>query len=212
MVKGKFIVLEGIDSCGKDTQQDLLQKYFDEQNTPFESIRVLDEHDEKQSKLRTVVFNKDFSFSTDAEIFLFWADKLEMMAKIKKAIENGKNVLVNRWELSQYAYQIYGKEREDIRDITEKVGEFLEKDLKPDLYILFDISAEESQRRKHVRTETVGKFEDYYDNAKADFFARVITGYKTEIKKYYHVIINGEQPKEKVFEDTLREIKNLLGK
>lgn len=209
-MRGKFIVLEGIDSCGKDTQQDLLQKYFDEKNIPFVSVRVLDEHDEKQSRLRQVIFNPDFRYDTNAEIFLFWADKLEMMAKIKAAVESGKHVLVNRWELSQYAYQIYGKQREDLRDITEKVGGFLERDLKPDLHIFFDISPTESQKRKHVRTETTGKFEDYFDNAKADFFERVIGGYKTELKKHKHVVINGEQSREEVFKDTLIAIQNIL--
>lgn len=208
--KGKFIVLEGIDGCGKDTQQDLLQKYFDEQNIPFCSIRVLDENDEKQSRLRNVIFNKDFRFDTNAEIFLFWADKLEMVKKIKETIESGKNVLVNRWELSQFAYQVYGKEREDLREISEKVSAFVEKDVKPDLYILFDISPKESQKRKHTRTLETGKFEDYFDNAKADFFERVINGYKTEIKKYNHVIINGEQTREQVFAETLQAIQKLI--
>jgi dTMP kinase len=213
--KGKFIVLEGIDGCGKDTQQDMLSEVFNhpenlEKYGEFVNVRVLDEGDEKQKRLREVVFNPNFRFDTNAEIFLFWADKLSMAAKIKEAINAGKNVLVNRWELSQYAYQIYGKQREDLRDITEKVGAFIEKDMKPDLYILFDISPEESQKRKHVRTGETGKFEDYYDNAKADFFERVIYGYKTEIKKYPHVIINGEQSKEKVFKDTKDAIEKCL--
>lgn len=208
--KGKFIVLEGIDSCGKDTQQDLLQKYFDEQNIPFVSVRVLDEKDSRQSRIRQTIFNKDFRFETEAEIFLFWADKFEMIKKIKEAVNSGKNVLVNRWELSQMAYQVYGKQREDLREISEKIRFFLEKDLQPDLYILFDITPEESQRRKFVRTETTGKFEDYYDNAKKDFFERVIDGYKTEIQKYNHVLINGSQTKEKVFESVLVEIKKVL--
>ena len=30
--KGKFIVLEGIDGCGKDTQIDLFKKYLEENN------------------------------------------------------------------------------------------------------------------------------------------------------------------------------------
>ena len=33
MTKGKFIVLEGIDNCGKTTQAKLLEKYFQEQGT-----------------------------------------------------------------------------------------------------------------------------------------------------------------------------------
>jgi dTMP kinase len=214
--KGKFIVLEGIDSCGKDTQQDLFMEYISNKNPDnllkenFVFVRVLDENDEKQSRLRGVIFNKDFRYDTNAEIFLFWADKLEMLKKIKEAVTLGKNVLVNRWELSQMAYQVYGKQREDLREISETVRSFIEKDIKPDLYILFDITPEESQRRKFVRTETTGKFEDYYDNAKKDFFDRVINGYKTEIKKFPHVIINGEQTKNQVFEDVLEAIKNIL--
>jgi thymidylate kinase len=174
------------------------------------SFWVLDEGDEKQKRLREVMFNPDFRFDTNAEIFLFWADKLQMLVKIKKAINSGKNVLVNRWELSQYAYQIYGKQREDLRDITEKVGAFIESDIKPDLYILFDISPQESQKRKRVRTGETGKFEDYYDNAETDFFVRAINGYKTEIAKYPHVIINGEQSKVKVFQDVLGAVTSLF--
>ena len=213
--KGKFIVLEGIDSCGKDTQQDLLQEYFNrpeniEKYGEFVSVRVLDEQDKKQKRIREIIFNKDFRFETEAEIFLFWADKFEMLKKIKYAVENGKNVLVNRWELSNFAYQIFGKQKEDLREISETIRKFIEKDLQPDLYILFDISPEESQRRKFIRTQTNGKFEDYYDNAKKDFIERVIKGYKTEIQKFSHVIIDGEQSKEKVFENTLQTIKNIL--
>lgn len=208
--KGKFMVLEGIDGCGKDTQQKMLENYSTENNIAFEYAQVFDERNEKQARLREAVFNKDFRFGTDAEIFIFWADKFEMLPRIKKALDAGVNVLANRWELSQYAYQIYGKQREDLRDITEKVGSFLEKDLCPDLYILFDITPEESARRKSARTETTGKFEDYYDTAKKDFFERAIIGYKTEIQKYNHVIINGEQSKEKVFADTLKAIENIL--
>jgi thymidylate kinase len=135
---------------------------------------------------------------------------MEIVKKIEIAIGSGKNIIANRWELSQYAYQIHGKQREDLRGISEYMTTFIEKNVRPDLYILFDISVEESQKRKHARTQMTGKFEDYYDNAKAEFTSRVVNGYKREIQKYNHVIINGEQSKEKVFEDTLQEINKIL--
>lgn len=207
--KGKFIVLEGIDNCGKDTQQDLLQKYFSD----FVFVKVLDEHKEKSKKLRETIFNKDFKFIDKAEIYLFYADKEEMMGEIKKALDSGKNVICNRFELSQYAYQIYGKQKPEYLELTNYLTKSLQEidavNYYPDLYILFDISPTESQKRKHARTNETGKFEDYYDNAKADFFERVINGYKTEIQNFSHVIIKGENTKEKVFEETLLEIKKL---
>jgi dTMP kinase len=215
MKKAKFIVLEGIDSCGKDTQAERLQEFFRQRENfekygEFEFVQVLDEKTQKGKSMRGVVFNKDFKWETEAECFLFWADKMEIVKKIEIAIGSGKNIIANRWELSQYAYQIHGKQREDLRGISEYMTTFIEKNVRPDLYILFDISVEESQKRKHARTQMTGKFEDYYDNAKAEFTSRVVNGYKREIQKYNHVIINGEQSKEKVFEDTLQEINKIL--
>lgn len=206
MNKGKFIVLEGIDSCGKDTQQDMLQKHFPD----FVYVRVLDEHKPKTKKLRDTIFNKDFRYEDKAEMLMFWADKVEMMKEIKEALDSGKNVICNRFELSHYAYQIYGKGHEELRAFSDFISHDIQKDYRPDMYILFDISPEESQRRKFQRTSATGKFEDYYDNAKKDFMERVISGYKTEITKYNHVIINGEQTREDVFSDVLKAIQTII--
>jgi dTMP kinase len=212
MSRGKFIVLEGIDGCGKDTQADFLVKYFRENNLQenFIFVQAIDEKTEKGKMLREIIFNKNFKWTTIPEMLLFWADKFELVLGIEKSLNEGKNVVANRWELSNLAYQIFGKQREDLRGFAELMRDKLEVDVKPDLCILFDISPEESQRRKHTRTEEVGKFEDYYDNATADFMERVRFGYKVEIQKYVHVIINGEQSKEKVFEDTVRAIETIL--
>ena len=211
-MKGKFIVLEGIDGCGKDTQQDLFLEYL-KKNGEIENwvfVQVLDEKTDKGKRLRETIFNKDYKWETKAEICLFYADRFEMMVKIGEALESGKNVLCNRFELSQYAYQVSGKQREDLREFSDYMTSLVQEKYQPDLYILFDISSQESQKRKLLRTKEIGIFEDYYDNAKADFMERVILSYKTEIQKYDHVIINGEQSKEKVFEDTLQAIKKIL--
>ena len=215
---GKFIVLEGIDGCGKNTQQDLLENHFNSlsfgegrgEARDFVYVRVLDEHKEKTKRIREIIFNKDFRYVTESEIMLFYADKFEMMTEIGVALESGKNVICERFELSQYAYQIYGKQREDLRELSDFLTEELQKNHKPDLYIFYDISPTESQKRKHARTSETGKFEDYYDNAKVDFMERVIHGYKTEIKNFNHVVINAEQSKEDVFFETLKAIENVI--
>ena len=203
---GKFIVLEGIDGCGKDTQQDLLQKHFPD----FVYIRVLDENKEKSKRIRDVIFNKDFKYETESEIMMFYADRFEMMKEISENLEAGKNVICNRFELSQYAYQIYGKQREDLRELSDFLTKEIQKKYKPDLYILFDISVEESEKRRISRSQKASEKDNYYDEAKKEFFKRVILGYKTEIQNFNHVLINAEQSKEAVFAETLKVVESVI--
>jgi dTMP kinase len=206
MKRGKFIVLEGIDCCGKDTQQEMLKQKF----CDFVFIGSIDETREWNKSLRKTIFESNHKWTNIAEMLLLWADKFELIDEINNYLKQGVNVIKNRWEVSNLAYQIYGKQREDLREFAEMMLAKLDENLKPDLYILFGISTEESEKRKQERSKENGKFEDYYDNAKKDFFERVIAGYKTEIQKYNHVIINGEQSKEKVFEDTVKAIEKIL--
>lgn len=212
---GKFIVLEGVDCCGKDTQQDKLKDFFNQEKnlkeySEFIFVQAIDEKTLKGAKIREVIFNKDFKWNSLSEMLLFWADKFELIQEIENNLNKGINVLANRWELSNLAYQIEGKQLDTLRPFAESMRDKLEENIRPDLYILYDISTTESQKRKHSRTEMTGKFEDYYDNAKADFMNRVIKGYKNEIQKYNHIIIDAEQSVDKVFEDTLRAVKGVL--
>jgi len=117
MPRGKFIVLEGIDGCGKDTQRDLLMSKFPD----FVFVQAIDEKTEKGRRLREIIFNKEFRWTTVPEMLLFWADKFELVQDIEKHLKEGKNVVANRWELSNLAYQIYGKQREDLRDFAELI-------------------------------------------------------------------------------------------
>ncbi len=211
--KGKFIVLEGIDGCGKDTQQDLLESFISENKSldEFVFFHVLDESIKHTKTLRDAMFHCGHRWNTMSEMLIFWADKFETILQIKKNIEEGKNVVMNRWEVSNLAYQIYGKQKSEHEEFARMMLRELDNILKPDLYILFDISIEESGRRRAMRSGQTGgnATDNYYEQSKKDFFERVIYGYKTEIKKFNHAIINGEQPKEKVFEDTLEAIKNV---
>jgi len=206
-MRGKFIVLEGIDGSGKDTQEKLLKKEFSD----FVYFHVLDEEKAHTNNLRIAMFKSSYKWQTLPEMLLFWADKFEAAQEMKKLVEAGKNVICNRWEASNLAYQLHGKgsnEESFIRMMQTKLDEVL----KPDLYILFDISSDESSKRRSMRSAQEGgnSTDNYYDQSKKDFFDRVILGYKQELKNYNHVVINGEQSREKVFEDTLSAINNVL--
>ncbi len=205
--KGKFIVLEGIDGCGKDTQSDLLKKHF-EGNNNFYFTRAPGGTGIGTQKIRELIFNKDYVFSDLAEVLLFYADRAELMnTEIVAKLDSGVNVICNRFELSQYAYQIYGKQKENMREVTDWLTEKIIGKYQPDLYIYYDITVETSEKRRGGRSEN-----NQYEQKKKDFFERVIVGYKKEILNFNHVIVNGEQSKEKVFEQTLAEILKIISK
>jgi dTMP kinase len=204
--RGKFIVLEGIDASGKDTQEKLLKEHFPD----FVFFHCLDEEKKHTNTLRDAMFNCGYRWATLSEMMMFWADKFQMIEQIKKLLVEGKSVVVNRWEVSNLAYQIWGKQREDMREWAEFMCAKLDEIVKPDLYLYFDVTVEESGKRMSARKGLGYDRNDYYESQKKDFFERVISGYKKELGKYNSVIIDGMQTREKVFEDTLKAIQNIL--
>lgn len=220
-MKGIFIALEGMDGSGKDTQVESLKRLFREEGEvrvedgqevyswrgrDFVFAQVLDENFPETSELRQVLFGKGNRFDTWAEIFIFWADKLQTMHKrILPNLDCGRVVVVNRWEVSQMVYQVHGKKREDLREISLAMRDRLDNLAKPDMYVLLDISPEVSRQRTTVRAESEGK-NNFFDDERLDFLLRLRSGYLEELQKYNHVVINAENSKQEVFADLLKVV------
>lgn len=223
-MSGKFVVLEGIDGSGKDTQVELLKQLFASEGgkkveggeeiyswngQEFVFVQVLDENFPETSELRQVLFGKGKRFVTWAEIFIFWADKFQMLYKhILPNLEKGRVVMVNRWEVSQMAYQVHGKQNESLREISLQMRNRLDEVATPDLYIFLDVSIEESKKRVEARAAAAGNH-NFFDDAKKEFFERVCAGYLEELKQYPHQIVDANQTKDKVFSDLLNILKKI---
>jgi dTMP kinase len=219
---GKFVVLEGIDGSGKDTQVELLKQFFASEgkkvveegeelyswnNREFVFVQVLDENFPETSELRQVLFGKGKRFVTWAEIFIFWADKFQMLYKhILPNLEKGRIVVANRWEISQMAYQVHGKQNESLREISLQMRSRLDQIATPDLHILLDVSIEESKKRMEARAAAAGNH-NFFDDSKKEFFERVSTGYLEELKQYSYQVVDANQTKNKVYLDLLNILK-----
>ena len=168
MTKGLFITFEGADGCGKTTQLMLLAKYLKSKGlevvvTREPGARGLGE------KIREILLNYDGEVSSQAEAFLFLADRAQHIDVIvNPAVESGKIVLCDRHTDSTVAYQGYGRGL-DI-DRIKMLNNLATGDRRPDLTIVFDIDLETSMAR-------VGAEKDRMESAGAEFFNRVRNGY-----------------------------------
>lgn len=168
MNKGLFITFEGADGCGKTTQLMLMAKYLKEHGA---DVLVTREPGAKGlgEKLREILLNYDGEVSSQAEAFLFLADRAQHMdVIIKPAVVTGKIVLCDRHTDSTVAYQGYGRGIDVSR--INMLNDIATGGRKPDLTIVFDVDVETSLSR-------VGKEKDRMENAGMDFFNRVRNGY-----------------------------------
>jgi len=132
--KGKFITLEGIDGSGKSTIAKLLAS-----NPDFSDFVFTREPTE--TWIGEAV-NRAIHSDTDsiAELLLFTADHAEHISKLlKPSLDEGKNVISDRYSGSRYAYQgmtLADKFEDPMQWIQDIHSGWT---LDPDLTILFDI-------------------------------------------------------------------------
>ena len=176
-MKGKFIVLEGIDGCGKTTQINELYKWLPKSGLINKNRTLIKTREPGGSilgrEIRDMILNNNKSNSPSilTELLLYSADRAEHISKvILPALQNGNWIISDRFSGSTLAYQGYG--REISIDIIKKLEDIVCQNIKPDLTIFLEISPEESiLRRKN-------KVADRIESEGLEFLKRVNRGFK----------------------------------
>ncbi len=191
-MRGKFIVIEGIDGCGKTTQIDEISRWMPTSGLLTGNSKLVKTREPGGSllgkKIRNLILdnNKDNKPSSLAELLLYSADRAEHISKIiSPALENQDWVISDRFCDSTLAYQGYGRNinLEIIKNIETIVcqGEY------PDLTIFLEISAEESVLRRE-------KFiPDRIESEGIKFLKKVNEGFKLIAKEKNWTIISASQ-------------------
>ena len=197
-MRGKFIVFEGLDASGKETQAKKTVEYL--KSKGIDAIYT----DEPTSSNPIGLFIKDWLAkkfdinSVKSVALLYAADRYEhLKTVILPALERGTWVVCDRYFYSTLAYETAIFD-ESIFDWIEDVHKFV---LKPDAIFYIDITPEESLRRKPVgdRLERMEVQQKVYDVYK-----------KRIIEKYGMNVINGERPIDEVFGDVRKTLDHLI--
>ncbi len=166
MARGRLVVLEGAEGAGKTTQIRLLAERLTAAGVSCVALRepggtpVGDD-------IREILLHPEQEITAATEALLFMASRAELIAReILPSFVEGNVVLMDRFFLSTYAYQIYGRglAEEEIR----AANRLATGGLVPDITLLIDVPPAEGLSRADARGAR-----DRMERADDDFHDRV---------------------------------------
>jgi dTMP kinase len=176
--RGRFIVLEGIDGCGKTTQLEALRQWLPSSGLLPPGARVVVSREPGGTALgqalRELLLHPPGEAIPvpRAELLLYAADRAQHVETVlRPALERGDWVLCDRFTGSTAAYQGYG--RGWPVTLLDTLENLTTSGLQADLTLWLDVSLAESRRRRG------GQKADRIEAAGEDFMSRVADGFAT---------------------------------
>jgi dTMP kinase len=176
MSSGKLLVLEGAEGAGKTTQIRLLAEHMTNAGVPCVAVREPGGTPVGDA-IREILLDPERQITAATEALLFMSSRAELIAReIKPSLSEGKTVLLDRFFLSTYAYQIAGRglPEADIR----AANRLATAGLVPDLTLLIDISPSTGLERADARGSR-----DRMERADDDFHRRVADAFRSFTNK-----------------------------
>jgi dTMP kinase len=198
-LKGKFLVLDGPDGCGKSTQTRLLSEWIAEQGVDVVSYRdpgttLVGE------KIRDILLDTAHEGMGDnVEVLLYMAARAQLWKEhVGPDLAAGKCVLMDRWLSSTCAYQGWagGFGVEKVIKITT---DSLER-IWPDLTIILDVDAETAASRMQRDLDRMEQKGDAYHAKVREGFLK-LPDIHSSVK-----VVDARQTVEQVHKDILKLI------
>ena len=168
---GVFIVLEGVEGCGKSTQARLLGEWLKAAGVPHVLTREPGGTSVGEEIRRALLHGVDMPART--ELLLMLAARSALVEQVvRPALQEGQVVIADRFELSTFAYQGYGRGLP--LDEVRAANAVATGGLQPDLTIVLEVPLEEAVARR----ERTGAAADRIENAGDDFHQSVARAYR----------------------------------
>lgn len=169
--KGMFIVLEGVDAAGKTTNFPYVQQLLEEKGLTVRRSREPGGTKLGERLRELILFER---MCPKAELLLFAAARAQHVDEfIIPAVERGEIVLCDRYLMSTYAYQGYGRGFKELLHTVELIAH---NNYYADHTLFFNVDFDESRRRVRERTDN-----NRIDVETDAFFRKVYQGYQDAI-------------------------------
>lgn len=198
-MRGKLIIIEGIDGSGTTTQTKLLVNKLKKNKIKVQLT--------KEPNQRQIINLLKFSNENITDLFLFLADRSFHYSKIKKWLKEGKWVISDRSFPSTLVYQWYITDLKKI--LNEKLILFLNHlsqfHIQPDLIFVLDVkpSIAFNRLKKKNNQSQINKYEKLY------LMKKLYQGYLYFAQKYKWQIIDAHKSIEEVNQEIYQKVLKL---
>ena len=176
-MRGRFLVMEGIDGCGKTTQMQRLAEWLPSSGLMPAGAQLVQTREPGGTPLgqalRQLLLHPPEAVAPGpvAELLLYAADRAQHVDQvIRPALERGDWVLSDRFAGSTLAYQGYGRELN--RELIVQLEQIATTGLQPDATFLLDLPLAVSQSRRADQAN------DRIEAAGQAFLERVSEGFR----------------------------------
>ena len=170
--EGLFLVVEGPDGAGKST---LVRWLAAELRAAGRDVLTVREPGGTAvaEAARTIVLDAPDRLSPSAELFLMLAARADLVAEVvRPALQAGRVVVADRYELSTFAYQVAGAGLP--RGDVETANRLATGGLVPDLTLVLDVPVAVGRERQRQ----AGKVRDRFERRGGPFQERVLQAYR----------------------------------
>lgn len=198
-----FITIEGIDGSGKTTQVQKLHERFLSAGKPCIMTREPGGTPVGDA-IRSLLLSPEMDMNSYTEMFLYAASRAEHVRQvIVPALENGINVICDRFVDASIAYQGYGLQPEGMTpELVRMVNEPAVAGWLPDLTIIIDVEVGVAEQRISQRRAQWQQSKDRIERRGPAFYERVRQGLKAlyELEPERYLWVDGNRSSEELTE------------
>jgi len=168
--RGRFLVLDGIDGCGKSTQAQELARWLARDGGEVLHLRepgstVVGE------ALREILLSRDSALSPAVETLLFAAARRQMLDQlVAPALARGCHVVCERFHASTFAYQAVAGGEDEAR-VLALLAEWAGSPA-PDATLILDVDVATAGRRRGAPLDRIEDKGPEFQRRVAEGFAR----------------------------------------
>lgn len=171
-MRGCLVVFEGGEGAGKSTQLQRLSARLTEGKVTH-AVHREPGGTPVGDRIRDILLHSDLPLAPETEAALFVASRAQLVsAAVKPALASGQHVLLDRFLLSTYAYQIHGRGI-PAREVRA-ANALATAGIVPDLTVLLRVPVSEGLSRAKTRGAA-----DRIERADRGFHDRVATAFDT---------------------------------
>lgn len=204
----KFIVIEGINGCGKTTLIANIKDYLENNNKDVICSKEPGGTPIGDS-LRNIALSSSKEMTPEAQFFIMSASRAEyVFKKVRPTINNGSFFISDRYYYSSLAFQSYagGLNFNFVYSVSKEVI----KECIPDITFILDLDLETASKRLNLRNENSNE-KDSFESEKMEYHQKVRNGFLDLSKKLPErfVILDATKNKEQVFNEAISILKDI---